>query len=163
DKFTVANKLMPENIEALTGLTKAQQLRDLAVQKAQEAERLKSFQHLVDEGKAHLAKNQPQAAVVSLTAALKIYPANPDALKLLDQAQKALVGADQALAKAKKDAEDYQKAMNEGRHFLQVKQYDAAIKSFEAAQGLLKGDKTSLALLQEAQQGKANAKAAADK
>src|SRR5262249_40590997 len=151
DKFGAARKLMPDNIDALTGLTKAEQGRERvaaeARKKAQDDERTKTFQRLLRDGQNNLAQKHYDAAVRHPTQALKPNPGDPAATKALQAAEKgradAAKTADQ-LAEAKKKAEAYQKAMSDGRLALQGKHYDAAIQAFEQAQKLLPGDQASL-------------------
>jgi tetratricopeptide (TPR) repeat protein len=162
-KFGLAHKLMPDNVDAIAALSKAEQLRDhsagATTKKAQEDERLKTFNHLLEDGKTNLAKKQYDVAIANLTEALKLNPGHVEATKALEAARSA-IGAGQ-LDDAKKKTEAYQKAMSDGRLAMQNKQYDSAIKAFEAAQKLLPGDMAALAFLKNAQKGKDDAQAAA--
>jgi hypothetical protein len=162
-KFGLAHELMPDNVDAIAALSKAEQLRDHSAasttKKAQEDERLKTFNHLLEDGKTNLAKKQYDVAIANLTEALKLNPGNAEATKAL-AAAKSAIGAGQ-LDEAKKKTEAYQKAMSDGRLAMLNKQYDSAIKAFEAAQKLLPGDMAALAFLKNAQKGKDDAQAAA--
>jgi tetratricopeptide (TPR) repeat protein len=168
DRFAAARKVIPENVDAVTALSKAEQARDLGLadarKKAKEEDRIKTFNRLVQDGQDNLAKRQYDAAVVNLTEALKLNPGDPAATKALQQAEKARAGTvktpDQ-VAEAKKKADAYQKYMTDGRLALQGKQYDAAIQAFDTAQKLLPGDQTSLNFLKDARKAKDDAGLAA--
>src|SRR5262249_41239547 len=62
-------------------------------------------------------------------------------------------------AEARKKAADFQNRMQEGRLALSARQYDTAIKAFQAAQALMPGDPGPASLLKEAEKGKADAAA----
>ncbi|HYT87847.1 MAG TPA: hypothetical protein VEL76_03935 [Gemmataceae bacterium] len=164
--FTQAKALAPTNVEVLTGLTKAEQVRERAAldlrRQTADQERQKTFARLLESGQANLANKQYDAAVLSLTEALKVKPGDPTALQAKAQAEKLRqqTGTDAlAAAKAKQQADAYQKAMSAGRLALQGKQYDAAIKSFSEAQTLLPGDQSSANFLKDAQKAQTDAAA----
>lgn len=159
--FAEAKKINPSDIEVLTGLTKAEQLRDQAAQdqrrKSEEQERLTTFKRLLEAGQANLANKKFDAAVLTLTEALKLDPTNARALQLKGEAEKARQQSGADVAEAKKRADLYQKAMSDGRYALQSKQYDAAIKAFGEAQKLLPDDRSSADFLKDAQKAKTDA------
>src|SRR5262249_46396644 len=163
-----AKKLAPDNIDVLTALTRAEQANEKAQAEARrtadESDRQKNFQRLLDSGKANLANKQFDAAKLALTQALVLKPGDPDATTSLQAVDKALstvkldAGAKEA---AEKKAAAYQKFMDEGRLALSTKRVDDAIRAFSAAQKLVPGDKASQGFLLDAQKAKQDADAAA--
>ncbi len=165
--FTAAKALAPGNLDALTGLSKAEQARERSAaearRRAEEDGRLKDFRRLLESGQANLANKRYDAAVLALNEALKLKPGDPSASQARAQAEKARQQAALdagAAAEGKRKAEAYQKAMGEGRVALSGRQYDAAIKAFSAAQKQQPGDQASTAFLREAQKGRDGAQAA---
>jgi tetratricopeptide (TPR) repeat protein len=159
--FQQARKLAPDNLEVVTGLTRAEQLRAQlqteANRQKEETARVQNFRRLLKSGQANLASKQYEAAVASLTEAVKLDPTDTAAQAALKQAQSArdasLTNAkEQAAAKARADS--YQKLVNAGQSALSSKRYADAIKAFNDAQKVLPGDKASLDLLQDAQTAK---------
>lgn len=162
--FQQAKKLAPDNLEVMTGLTRAEQLRDRLAQdtqrKTEEAQRAQNFQRFLKSGQENLANKQYEAAVAMLKEAVKLNPTDKTAALALQQAEKArdVAVTDKAAAKAR--AEAYQKHMNDGQLALASKRYADAIKAFSNAQQVLPGDKASSAFLLEAQNEKKTADAA---
>jgi tetratricopeptide (TPR) repeat protein len=163
--FQQAKKLAPDNLDVLAGLARAEQARDRMLadihRKTEETDRTQNFARLLKNGQANLAAKQFDAAIANLSEAVKLNPTDATARSALKQAEagrSAAVSDAKALAEAKTRAEAYQKHMTAGRLALNSKRFADAIKSFADAQGMMKGDKTSLDMLQEAQ----NAKKAAD-
>jgi tetratricopeptide (TPR) repeat protein len=159
--FTQAKKLAPDNVEALTGLARAEQARDRqlaeAARKTDDTGRLANFQRLLKSGQDNLAAKQYAAASVALQEALKLSPDDASAKAALAEAEKGrlatlITAKDQEEAKKRTDA--YQKLINDGRLALDGKRYDDAIKAYSAAQKLLPGDKLSSAALSDAQAAK---------
>jgi tetratricopeptide (TPR) repeat protein len=164
--YREASKLAPTNVDALAGLSKAEQARADAAARGrrqkEEADRQANFRTLRDTGKANLAAKQYDAAAVALGEAVKLNPADADARAALAEAEKGRAAARAGAAKAEADrkAAAYQKWLGEGRVALAAKQYDTAINAFREAQKVLPGDQASAAFLQEAERGKREAAAA---
>ncbi|MCI0641674.1 MAG: hypothetical protein L0Y72_25985 [Gemmataceae bacterium] len=164
DDLSKAKKLAPDNLEVLTALVKAEQARDKAVadsvRKNEEKERQANFQRFVKSGQENLTAKQYDAAVLSLTEALKLNPADATAKDLLARAQKgqqSTVADAKAKEESAKKAEAYQKLFTEGRRALDTKRYDDAIMAFSQAQKILPGDKASQDFLKDAQAKKQQA------
>lgn len=163
--FQQARKIAPDNIDIVTGLTRAEQARDRALAEAQTKaaglERTQKLGRLLKSGQANIAAKQFEAAVANLTEAASLEPGNPT---IAGELKKAIAGRDaqfadaKAQAAAKQRAATYQKLLSEGRAALDTKRFPEAIKAFTEAQKVLPGDKTSSDYLKEAQ----NAKQAAD-
>jgi tetratricopeptide (TPR) repeat protein len=162
--YAQARKLAPDNVDALTGLTKAEQLRDqafdMARRQAEESTRQKNFQRLLKTGQDNLANKNYDAAVLALTEAVKLNPKDPTASAALQTAVKARGGDTKNQEEFKKKAFVYHKHLGEGKNALASKRYDEAIQAFAAAQKVLPGDKTSAEFLQEAQKAKQDQTAA---
>ncbi|MCI0378933.1 MAG: tetratricopeptide repeat protein [Gemmataceae bacterium] len=166
DDLSQAKKLAPDNLEVLTALTKAEQSRDKAVadalRKGEEKQRQANFQKFLKSGQENLTGKQYDAAVLSLTEALRLSPDDATAKDLLARAQKgqqSVVADAKSKEEAKKKAEAYQKLFTDGRLALQAKRYDDAIQAFSQAQKILPGDKAAQDFLSDAQ---AKKKAAED-
>src|ERR1035438_1791252 len=90
--FQQAKKLAPDNLDVRAGQLRAEQGRDRlaadASRKAEETDRQQNFARLVKSGKESLANKQYLAAVVSLSAAQKLKPADADVQAVLKQAEK---------------------------------------------------------------------------
>lgn len=162
--FRAANKLAPNDVDAFTGLSKAEQAHAQSLADArrltEEKGRDKTFQRLLESGEASLKNKQYDAAVIALSEALNLKPGDKKALALRATAEnerKAAGASAEALAQAKKKGEAYQRVMSEGRLALSNRQYDAAIKAFGEAQKLLPGDTESANFLKDAQKAKADA------
>jgi colicin import membrane protein len=162
--YSEALKVSPGNVDALAGQSKAQQLKEESAAKTlrlkEEKERRTAFRTLLSSGKANLAAKQYDAAVLALTEATKLDPADAEAKAALAEAQKAkaqAAGDAKAAAEAKRKADEHQKWMGEGRVALSAKQYDAAIRAFREAGRVLPGDQSAAAFLKEAEAGKAAA------
>src|SRR5262249_28947047 len=153
----------PSNPEALAGLDAAQKARGEAEaqarKKREEDERQTAFRILLDAGKANLAAERFDAAVLALGEALKIRPGDEDALAGLAAAQKGRAAAKGALAEdeMKRKGEEYRKLMAAGRQSLFVtRQYDRAVAAFTAAQELFPGDLASARFLDQAEKALAS-------
>jgi tetratricopeptide (TPR) repeat protein len=165
--FKQAVELKPTDVEALAGLSKAEQLREeqrlLAGRKKDSEEREAAFQKLCASGQANLTAKQYDAAVAAFAEALKLKPDDATAQKGLRQVEAARSAALADASKAKhKEEEDrrqrqYQKLLGEGRAALSAKQYDSAIKAFQEAQKVLPGDQASAAFLKDAERAKQDA------
>ncbi|MFO0965171.1 MAG: tetratricopeptide repeat protein [Gemmataceae bacterium] len=157
EAFRLAKGLAPGNLEALTGLTKAEQaearvLAD-ARRKGEEATRLKDLDRLVRTGQDNLKSKQFEAAVVAFQEALRLKPGDAALKGLLASAEKsrdATLADAKTRAAAKEKALAYQKLLGDGKSALAIGRFTDAIKSFEAAQKLLPGDKSSADYLSEA-------------
>ncbi len=163
-----AKNLAPDNVEVLAALTKAEMERDRRAaemrRKLEGDEARKSFQRLLDSGKANLANKQFEAAKVALTEALKINPDSGDAKSALQSVEKALAQIDvsaKAKVEAQKRMEAYQKLVSDGRIAHSAGRFDDAINAFSAAQKLLPGDQASANLLKDAQRARQDAANAA--
>jgi tetratricopeptide (TPR) repeat protein len=165
--FTEAKAREPGNIDALAGLSKAEQTRERnaveARRRDEEAQRLAAYRRLLESGQENLANKKYEAAVLALNEALKLKPGDPAALQARDQAEKAR----QQVASSAKNAEAerqkaaaYQKAISDGRLALNGRQFDVAIKAFTEAQRLQPGDAASAGFLKDAQKAKTDADAA---
>jgi tetratricopeptide (TPR) repeat protein len=156
--FQQAKRLAPDNLDVMTGLTKAEQARDRLLaeerRKAQETGRTQTFQRLVKSGRDNLASKHYEAAVANLSDALKL---NPTDMSVQDDLNKAMKGRDalltdaKAAAAANQRADTYQKLLSEGQVALDSKRYTDAIQKFTEAQKVLPGDKASESLLRDAQ------------
>ena len=159
-----AINLKPGSVEAHVEIVKARQAREeiqtqSRIQKDQQ-DKQANFQQLLDAGKANIDGKQYDAAIVTLTNALKIRPTDVNALaalKMAQQGQAAAVLDVQAQSEAKKKRDQYEKLMQHGQTALGLKNYDAAIVAFNSAQTVLPGDVNSSRLLKESQNLKAEA------
>jgi tetratricopeptide (TPR) repeat protein len=165
--FTEARQLAPGNLDALAGLSKAEQARERGAADArrrdEEKQRLAAYRRLLESGQANLANKRYEAAVLALNEALKLKPGDPAALQARDQAEKARQQAAGSAKTAEADrqkAAAYQKAMSDGRLALTGRQFDAAIKAFSEAQKLQPGDHASAGFLKDAQKAKADLESA---
>ena len=168
--FQQAKKLAPDNLDVITGLTKAEQAQKSLLaeerRKAEETGRMQNFQRLVKSGRDNLATKHYEAAVAALSEAVKLNPADAsvqDDLKRAVKERDALLTDAKTQAAAKQRADMYQKLLNEGQVALDSKRYADAIQKFTEAQKILPGDKTSQHYLQDAQTAQKAAEAAAAK
>lgn len=159
-----ATALDPTNVEAQSEVIKVRQAREdhlAAIRKQKDnLDKQAAFQKLLDAGKANVAAKQYDAAIVSLNDALKMKPGDPLALAALKDAQAKqaeMVGSAQAAAEAKKKRDAYEQHMQRGRTALSLKNWDAAIEAFKAAQATLPGDTASAQFIKDAEKGKADA------
>jgi tetratricopeptide (TPR) repeat protein len=159
-----ATTIDPANVETQSEAIKVRQAREdyLAALRKQkdDLDKQASFQKLLDAGKANVAAKQYDAAIVSLNDALKLKPGDPVALAALKDAQARqaeMVGNAQAAAEAKKKRDAYEQHMQRGRTALNLKNWDAAIEAFKAAQATLPGDTASAQLIKDAEKARADA------
>ncbi|MCE9530526.1 MAG: hypothetical protein K8T89_05255 [Planctomycetes bacterium] len=156
-----AIKLKPSSVELQQELIKIQQARDehsAAIRKQKDdQDRQVNFKKHLDAGQANLTAKNYDAAIVALNDALKINPNDATAQAALKEAQGAVKLDTQAQIEAKKKRDAYEKAMQQGRTALSLKNHDAAIESFKAAQQILPGDLTSTQMLRDAEKMKADA------
>lgn len=157
EAFREAKKLAPDNLEAIAGLTQAEQatarLSADASRKSEEADRVQRFQRLLKSGQANLAGKQYEAAVANLAEAVRLNPTDAGArlaLQKAETARDAALANATAKAAAKDRADKYQRFLGEGRLALNSKRYDDAIRAFGEAQKLLPGDATSRDYLADA-------------
>lgn len=152
--FREAKKLAPSNVEVLTGLAKAEQLRDqaLAAARKQGDEKAKRdlFQRFLSGGKANLSAKKYEAASLAFGEALKLFPNDKDARDGLAAANSKLVIDESSRAEMKNRATKYQDLMSDGRRFLAAKQFDRALQAFHEASNLARGDKAVEEAVQEA-------------
>jgi tetratricopeptide (TPR) repeat protein len=154
--FRDARKIDPKNEIVLVGLTKAERARDqeAMLRRRQDDENSKKamFQKLLASGKANLTAKPPQyeAAVLSLSEALKLYPNDPDAKAVYAEARSKIESNAAAKAEMERKADEYQKLMAEGRRAMSLKQFDKALASFRAANRLVPGDRAATQFAQDA-------------
>jgi tetratricopeptide (TPR) repeat protein len=156
--FQQAKKLAPDNLDVITGLTKAEQAQKSLLaeerRKVEETGRTQNFQRLVKSGRDNLANKHYEAAVAALGEAVKLNPADvslQDDLKRAVKERDALLTDAKTEAAAKQRADMYQKLLSEGQVALNSKRFADAIQKFSEAQKIWPGDKTSQHYLQDAQ------------
>lgn len=156
-----AINLIPENAEALAALKAAEKARADAIAaedvQREKEQRLKAFNLLLEAGRANLARNQFDVAVLALNEALKLVPDHEEALAALRLAEKGRQVAANAAAEAerKQRLDAYLKWINNGRHALfTLRKYDVAIKDFTEAQKLFPGDRMSADFLKQAEKAR---------
>ena len=159
-----ATTLDPTSVEAQSEIIKIRQAREdhLAFLRKQkdDVEKQTAFQKLLDAGKSNIAAKQYDAAIVSLNDALKMKPGDPTTLAALKDAQakqNAMLGDAQAIAEAKKKRDAFEGHMQRGRTAMNLKNWDAALEAFKAAQSTLPGDTASAQFIKEAEKAKADA------
>jgi tetratricopeptide (TPR) repeat protein len=152
--FTDAGKIMPGDKDAAALLKDAEKGRqDLldaeAKRKQEDAKKKEDFNKFMAAGQAALTAKKYDDAIRDYTEALKLMPGDKDATKALDDAKKA-----QEAEKKKKQAADYNSAIQAGKTAFAMKKYDEAIKAFTDAGQIMPGDKDAATLLKEAQTAK---------
>jgi tetratricopeptide (TPR) repeat protein len=152
--FREAKRLAPTNVDALAGLTQAEQkLERVAAEvrrKDEDKSRKESFQKLLASGKASLAANRFEAAAIALAEAVRLMPDNAEAKSALDEANRQLGADAKRQTELKKKMDEYQRHIADGRRAMSTKQFDQAIKAFNSAILLLPDDKASKDYLAEA-------------
>jgi tetratricopeptide (TPR) repeat protein len=143
-----ASKLAPDNEDIKRNLAKAQK----------EANKI-LFEKLLQSGKDRLKAKEYQKAVADLTAVLKLFPEDKEAVKELKKAQTGLdrlLAADakkreaEARKKARKDADQYVK---KGKAALAAKKYNEAAQMFALAAKLFPNDSIIESWVKKAQAG----------
>jgi tetratricopeptide (TPR) repeat protein len=132
DLFRQVDRLAPGNVEALTGLSRAEY--EVGRQREEQARRT-AFAALMKSGKAKLSANQFKEAAGLFGQALALYPADAEAKSLREKAL-ARAGGKPGLPRE----EDYQLAMAAGRAALKKFNYLGAVNSFTEALRIRKGD-----------------------
>ena len=146
-----ATTLMPDNKEAQDLLRRAQtEANQAADTAAKDKTLLANYQTAVSAGQKALQTKNYKEAIQSFQQALKLMPNDMNALKLLQQAQDA-----QSLG-AKTEA-NFEKALDAGQAALTGKKYAEAVKALTEATKLDPNDARARKLLQQAQQGLADA------
>jgi tetratricopeptide (TPR) repeat protein len=107
-------------------------------------------------GKDAMAKKNYQGAINAYTEALRLMKDDKAALAGRAEAERLLAESKKPMPppvdpKVKKAREDYEKAMSAGREAMKVRNYQAAIKDFTAALGLIPDDKQAKAAKEEAE------------
>jgi tetratricopeptide (TPR) repeat protein len=163
--FTQAKGIDPSNIDALTGLSKAQHAKEEALAQAKkkegDAQKIAKIKEALDQGRTALAKKDFVAAGKALDAASQLDPKNPDLVKFKTDLQTARDGSS-ADAELKKKKAEYDKLIQSGKDALIEKEYDQAVKLFKDAGKLLPDDRAWQDNLRQAQKA-ADAKALAEK
>ncbi|HBI41343.1 MAG TPA: hypothetical protein DDY78_00610, partial [Planctomycetales bacterium] len=161
-----ANQIKPDDVKVLTALSKANhEQADATIRVKRDAEAAQQetgFHQFLDGGKANLAAKHYDAAVVSLKEAVRMKPADKEAIAALQAAATAhaeIAKTEEQQAQAKITADAYQKQMIDGRAAMAAKQYDAAAASFGEAQKLLPGDASSGEFMKQVASAKAAAAA----
>ena len=132
----------PKNPTILQGL------KDIEIGRktlAEEKQKLAGYQLAVGAGEKAMKAKDYDSAVKSFQQALQWLPNDPQAMKLLVQAQQAQIGANQALA-------NFKAAMDAGEKAMKAQQYAVAVKAFTEATKLMPGDLRARQLLGQAQQ-----------
>lgn len=181
--FGEAKRLAPDNVDALAGLSKAEQARDRsraeARRRQEEQDRQTAFRKLLTAGQANLANRQYDAAVLSLNEALKLRPGDAAATLARDQAEKARAQtATDALKQKQADAQRaeqarlaaerakkqaaYQAALHAGQAALAARRHDEAVRALTEANRLNPADQGVVNLLNQARTGQQQARAAQD-
>jgi tetratricopeptide (TPR) repeat protein/TolB-like protein len=163
--FTDAGKLLPNEKDAVALLKQAQQAKAdalAAADKKLEEQKLRDeIKQLVGSAHTAIKAGKFDDAARSLADARKLDPKDPTVLAASKDLEDARASSANDALKKQREA-DYQKALKSGRDALTAKKYDRAIQAFTDAGKLMPGDKDAAALLKQAQQGKADALAAAD-
>jgi tetratricopeptide (TPR) repeat protein len=161
--FTEATQQLPDNKDAAAQLAAARTAQATADadarRRTEEAKKKADFDALMKQAQTAATAGKHDDAVNIYSAALKLYPTDPGALKGLADARSA-AGAD--VERKKKEAA-FAAALKSGNDALTAKNYDAAIKAFSDAAAMLPGDRRAADGLQAAKAGKAAADAEAKK
>jgi predicted Zn finger-like uncharacterized protein len=106
---------------------------------------------LLKRGEEALAKKQFEEAEKAYGDALKLFPADPDALKGLVAAKAALASATSSKEDAEKRRADVARLVKEGKAAMEGKQFALAVRLFESARQLAPADSEVIKSLAEAQ------------
>jgi tetratricopeptide (TPR) repeat protein len=119
--------------------------------KLDEEKRRLELAGLLKRGDDALAKKQYQEAEKAYGDALKLFPADPDALRGLVAAKAALASASTSQEDAGKRKADVARLVKEGQEAMAGKQFALAVRLFESARQLAPGDSAIIKALTEAQ------------
>jgi tetratricopeptide (TPR) repeat protein len=131
----------------------AEQKKQLDEERAKldEDKRRVEFEGLLKRGDGALAKKQYEEAEKAFSDALRLFPADPDALKGLVAAKSALASATVSKEDADKRRADIARLVKEGRAAMEGKQFALAVRLFDSARQLAPADSEIIKALTEAQ------------
>jgi len=142
--FQQAAQVMPNDVAALAALRQAQQLvANVAAVQTVAANAQLGYEQLMVTGTAALFGQRYADAVQAFTAALSLFPGDPQALQGLLQAQAALAGNVRSLP-------TYAQQMRHGREAYRRHRYADAVTAFTQALRLTPNDPQALANLAQA-------------
>jgi tetratricopeptide (TPR) repeat protein len=155
DLFKQARKLAPDNVDALTGLSRAERERDMEAGRLREREMAKqrdiAYAGWMKLGDKALAGKKHADALKSYEEALKIKPGDDAGLKGKRAALEAFKKAIAVDPRMKRLREDYQLAMDAAKAAVKKNNWTGAINSFNEALRLMPGDKAAADGLASAQ------------
>jgi tetratricopeptide (TPR) repeat protein len=147
DLFKQARKLAPDNVEALTGLTRAERERDAEAARMRAREDAKNrdaaFAGWMKQGDKALAAKRYADAGKAYDEALKLKPGDATAIKgkrAVEEAQKKVAASD---PKMKQKLANYQLAMDAAKDAIKKNNWVGAVNSFKAALVEMPGDKAA--------------------
>ncbi|MFQ3591855.1 MAG: tetratricopeptide repeat protein [Gemmataceae bacterium] len=157
--YREANTLKPNDVEILSGLSRAEadlQRQQEAQARAEELKKAKAAAAaLITQGKQRLAAKQPKEAAELFRRALIQDASNAEARSLLAQAEKQMPPLVDPAAKKRK--EDFDLAMSAGQAALKKGNYTGAINAFREALRLLPDDASATKALADAQRAEKTA------
>jgi colicin import membrane protein len=179
--FTEAKKLAPGNVEVLTGLSKAEQARvaslaqarrqaeeqqrQAAQQQTQKAEqdrlakvaadqkkRLADYQAAMQAGGKALFADRYDDAIKAFTEAGRLMPGDPQAAKLLKDAQQAQEAQTRKKQDEQKRLTEFTRLIGQGQTAMTAKRYEEAVKAYTEALKLQPNDSGATQALRNAEQ-----------
>ena len=155
--YTEAVHLVPGNVDALAGKSKAQQARTEYLarnrEEAEQKQNLAKLRDLVQSGKTALNAKRYDEAVSSLTEAARLSPKDTEVAALVKDAERRrdAVRADELALKKRQD--EYQGLLKQGKAELAARRYTEAIKFLTDANKII-DEPIGRGLLQQAQQAR---------
>jgi tetratricopeptide (TPR) repeat protein len=168
--LTQAGQLVPGDATATDLLAQVRKARaDAAAATAEEQRRQAAYAGALKAGRDALAARRFPEAVQSFAEAGKVRPGDPEAAKLLREAQQAQQATLDAQKKAEADRQaqaaaaahraEYSRRMTQGRAALTAGRFDEAVQQFTEAGQFQPGDPEAAAALKQAQQARDAARA----